>query len=131
MPDKKTIAVTVADENGLSGQVHQHFGHTPYFLLVDIIDGKTDSTRVIANPYAVQHQPGEVPAFVKAEGAEVIISGGMGERAMQIFTSQGISVATGAKGTAKDAVAAYLAGDLHGWDACDGDTHHHGDHDHH
>lgn len=128
MPDKKTIAVTVADESGLAGQVHQHFGHAPYFLLVEVTDGKTGESRLVANPYAAQHQPGQVPDFIKSQGADVMISGGMGGRAVEIFTNQGISVATGAKGTVQEAIDAYLSGSLRGWEAC---NHEHSEGEHH
>ena len=33
------IAVTAEDNNGLESVVAQHFGHAPYFILVDVEDG--------------------------------------------------------------------------------------------
>ena len=45
-------------------------------------------------------------------GAEVIISGGMGGGAVDIFNERGVEVIVGAEGDAREAVEAYLKGEL-------------------
>lgn len=67
--------------------------------------------KVSANPYATVHgQPGQVPSFLKEQGIEVIIAGGMGPRAVGFFNQYGIKVVTGATGTVKEAGDSFLKG---------------------
>jgi len=42
------------------------------------------------------HEPGLLPPWIAAQGAEVIIAGGMGQRAQALFQQQGIRVIIGA-----------------------------------
>jgi predicted Fe-Mo cluster-binding NifX family protein len=51
-----------------------------------------------------------VPQFIRDLGANAIIAGGMGQRAIDMFQSLGIGVATGATGTIAAVVADYLRG---------------------
>jgi len=106
------IAVTAETNNGLDSMVAQHFGHAPYFILVDVENGEINSTESISNPFAEKHQPGEIPGFIKEQNAEVILSGGMGGRAIQFFEQYGIKAATGANGAVRQALENYLGGDL-------------------
>jgi predicted Fe-Mo cluster-binding NifX family protein len=46
------------------------------------------------------------------KGVKVIISGGMGSGAIDLFSEKNIEVVTGAKGAAKQAVEMYLTGEL-------------------
>jgi predicted Fe-Mo cluster-binding NifX family protein len=120
----KTIAVTANDDRGLAGEMAMHFGHCSHFVLATIDDqGKVKATEVKANPYAEQHQPGQIPAFIKSLGAEAVLSGGMGARAMEFFDEFGIAVATGHRASVGDAIAAYVAGELSGSAACAHDHH--------
>ena len=45
-------------------------------------------------------------------GVEVMIAGGMGGGAVDIFNERGVEVVLGAQGDAKSAVEAYLRGEL-------------------
>lgn len=61
-----------------------------------------------------------------------MLSGGMGGRAIQFFNQFGIETATGASGTVKQAVEAFLAGNLQGASSCaESEAHGHGDGHHH
>ena len=106
------IAVTAESSQGLDSQVAQHFGHAPYFILVDIENGAVTATRDIANPFAEAHQPGQIPDFIKEQQVEVMLSGGMGGRAIEFFTQAGIRTATGASGTVRASLESYLGGTL-------------------
>lgn len=53
-----------------------------------------------------------MPNFLVDRGVNVIISGGMGGGAVEIFNGRNIEVIVGAKGNAKAAVEAYLKGSL-------------------
>jgi predicted Fe-Mo cluster-binding NifX family protein len=58
------------------------------------------------------HRPGFLPNFLADRGVNVIISGGMGGGAVEIFNERNVEVVVGAKGDAKAAVEAYLQGSL-------------------
>ncbi|MQY69973.1 MAG: hypothetical protein GH145_03800 [Firmicutes bacterium] len=53
-------------------------------------------------------QPGQIPSFLKEQGIEVIIAGGMGPRAVGFFNQLGIKAVTGATGKVKEAVGQLL-----------------------
>ena len=112
------IAISSDDDRGLEGVVSHHFGRCPYYTLVDIEDGEVKHTEVISNPYYGQHAPGVVPQFIHNKGADVMITGGMGARAMAFFQQYGIEVVTGASGTVRYALEHYLHGELKGAEPC-------------
>ena len=89
--------------------VAQHFGHCENFILFDTEDGKITGETSIENP---GHRPGFLPNFLGDQGAEVIIAGGMGGGAVDIFNERNIEVIVGATGEARAAVEAWLRGEL-------------------
>ena len=113
------IAVTAENNNGLESMVAQHFGHAPFFMLVDVENGEVSTVESAANPYAEAHQPGQIPAFIKQLNANVILSGGMGGRAIEFFEQANIKAATGASGTVRQALENYLGGKLKEAAPCD------------
>ena len=129
--DTTTIAVASMDERGLDGEVSAHFGRCPTYTLVRIEDGAIASAEVLENPHYQSHRPGVVPAFVRDTGAEVILAGGMGPMAIQLFESFGIEVVTGSIGVVSKVVQAWLDGSIHGAAPCDHDHDHHHLEDHH
>lgn len=109
------IAIPLAN-----GKLTMHFGHCEYFALVDADpQGKTIQKR--EDVEAPPHQPGLLPPWLAERGANVIIAGGMGQRAQELFAQQGIQVVVGAPAeTPEKLVADYLAGTLHvGSNVCD------------
>jgi predicted Fe-Mo cluster-binding NifX family protein len=120
----KTIAITANDDRGLAGEMSMHFGHCSHFVLATLDDNsQVKSTDVRPNPYAEQHQPGQIPDFVKSLGADVVLSGGMGGRAIEFFDELGIEVATGHRPSVGAAIDAYVAGELQGAAGCTHDHH--------
>ena len=113
------IAVTAENNNGLESMVAEHFGRAPCFMLVDVENGEVTATQVVANPFAEAHQPGQIPGFIHEQKANVILSGGMGGRAIQFFEELGIKAATGANGTVRQALENYLGGKLKEAAPCD------------
>jgi predicted Fe-Mo cluster-binding NifX family protein len=112
------IAISVSNENGLSAPISPHFGRCPYFTVVELKDNEVHSVESISNPFYAQHKPGQVPGFIHKLGAEVMLSGGMGGRAVTFFKNYGITPATGASGLASDALNSYLKGELTGAAPC-------------
>lgn len=106
------IAVTVENNNGLESRVAHHFGHAPYFMLVDVENGEVKTVQGVANPFLNRHAPGQVPSFIKEQHANVMLSGGMGGRAIQFFEQYGIKAVTGASGTVRQSLENYFGGQL-------------------
>jgi predicted Fe-Mo cluster-binding NifX family protein len=112
------IVVSAASDDGLDAPISGHFGRALYFAIVEVEAGEIHDVTFAANPHHPHHQPGQVPAFVQSLGANVMLSGGMGGRAIALFDRYGIDVATGATGTVGHAVTCYLNGELNSAGAC-------------
>jgi predicted Fe-Mo cluster-binding NifX family protein len=73
-----------------------HFGHCEKFVIVTV----DDSTKTITGKKEVippPHEPGLLPKWLHGEhGVTVIIAGGMGSHAQQLFQEYNIAVITGA-----------------------------------
>ncbi len=103
-----------------AGRVSMHFGHCQEFEVYEVnepdskILGKTTHT-------PPPHEPGVLPGWLHELGADVIITGGMGHRAQQLFAQNQIKVVLGCPAdAAEQVVAAYLNGTLQsGENVCD------------
>ena len=89
--------------------VAQHFGHCENFILFEAEGNQIVSQESIPNP---GHKPGFLPNFLADKGAEVIIAGGMGGGAVDIFNERGVEVVVGASGDARECAEKYLRGEL-------------------
>ncbi len=122
------IAVSSDSRQGLDSVVSPHFGRCPHFVLVDLDDRGVNEVQEVDNPYFQRHQPGQVPAFIQSLGANVMLTGGMGGRAIMFFQQYGIEGVTGAYGTVRQSVERYLGGELQGAAPCkESQEHGHGD----
>lgn len=102
-----------------AGRLCQHFGHCEEFAFVEIGENREISSVEMISP--PMHAPGVFPQWVKEQGAELVIAGGMGGRAQGMFQQQGIRVLTGAPAAEpKDIASAWIADNLQlGANACD------------
>jgi len=109
------IAIPVAQ-----GRLCMHFGHCEEFVLIDVDPAKKAITarQVVKAP---DHQPGLLPPWLHERGANVVIAGGMGGRAQQLFAQRGIKVVVGAPAEEPEKVVQqYLDGTLKtGENVCD------------
>ncbi len=106
-------------------QVAQHFGRCEGYTLVDFDDGEVINKSFVPNP---GHQPGFLPRFLGEKGVHGIIAGGMGPRAQQLFTEQGIDFIVGVTGSVEEVVTRYKEGGLSGGESlCEHDGHENGD----
>jgi len=109
------IAIPLAN-----GKLSMHFGHCERFAIVDVDDDTQQITQKqeISPP---SHEPGALPALLHQQGVHIIIAGGMGQRAQQIFVQNDIQVVVGAASlTPEELVKAYLDGTLQtGANICD------------
>ena len=103
-----------------AGRLCMHFGHCEQFALVDVAEknGNATQTTLVTPP---PHEPGLLPRWLHEQGATVIIAGGMGQRAQQLFGQSGVKVVVGAPSeTPETLVSAYLDGSLQcGGNTCD------------
>lgn len=102
------------------GTLCQHFGHCHTFVVIDADDtSKQITNREDLTP--PPHEPGVLPKWLSEVGVHVIIAGGMGQRAQQLFVQSGIEVVIGASsGTPEELVSAYLQNTLKtGENICD------------
>lgn len=100
------MKIAVASEGKM---VAEHFGHCVNFNIFDIEDNMVVKIESIPNP---GHRPGFLPNFLNDLGVKVVISGGMGGGAVNIFNEKNIEVIIGVRGSAEDAVHSYLQGTL-------------------
>jgi len=104
----------------VQGKLSLHFGHCDQFAFLDIDEASKEiSKREDMAPPA--HEPGVLPRWLHENNVNVIIAGGMGQRAQQLFTDNGIEVVVGASGSSPEELAsAYLQGTLEtGSNICD------------
>ena len=95
------IAIPLAE-----GKLTAHFGHCQEFALVEVEDNQIKEKEIQVPP---RHEPGVLPRWLHEQGADVIIAGGMGMRAIDLFTQNGIKVMTGAPSlTPEELVKQYL-----------------------
>lgn len=81
------IAIPTANK-----QLTAHFGHCEMFAIVYTNGMEIEKTEFIDPPV---HQPGVYPRFLAEQGVEVIIAGGMGQKAQDLFTANNIKVYMG------------------------------------
>jgi predicted Fe-Mo cluster-binding NifX family protein len=102
------ICITTTGKD-LDAHVDSVFGRARYFLLVD-----SETLEV----EAVENVPGAHGAGVQAaqtmasKGVSTLLTGNVGPNAFQGLTAAGIEIYLGAKGTARETLAAYEAGSL-------------------
>ncbi len=102
------------------GKLSMHFGHCEQFALIDVEleTGKINGREDINPP---PHEPGLLPPWLAKQGVNLVITGGMGQRAVKLFEMQGIRVVVGAcSDEPEQVVKEYLAGTLQvGGNVCD------------
>jgi ATP-binding protein involved in chromosome partitioning len=114
-----------------NGRLHGHFGGAREFTFVDA-DPK--SRVVVARQVvpAPPHQPGLFPCWLREQGVQVVLAGGIGHRALDLLAQQGITVrAAQPEALVEAATAAFLTGTLTATpQGCSHHGHHEPGHDH-
>jgi predicted Fe-Mo cluster-binding NifX family protein len=122
------IVISADDKRGLDSVVSPHFGRCPYFIVLDVEGQEVKAVREVDNPYYPNHEPGQVPGFISSLGAQVMLTGGMGGRAIRFFQEYSIEGVTGASGTVRQSLERYLGGRLTGAQPCkESQEHGHGE----
>ncbi|MBW1895705.1 MAG: NifB/NifX family molybdenum-iron cluster-binding protein [Deltaproteobacteria bacterium] len=107
------IAIPLAE-----GRLTAHFGHAAEFAIVHVEEQEIKKKELLDPP---PHEPGLLPKWLGELGVDVIIAGGMGQRALSLFGENGIKVMTGAPSLSpEELVAQYLSNALvTGQNVCD------------
>lgn len=111
------IALPIAGD-----QLCMHFGHCERF---DFFNVDLETKEIISKESFTPppHEPGLYPRLLGQKGANVIIAGGMGPRAQELFNQNGVRVIVGASpasGSPEEIVKSFLADSLQtGANACD------------
>src|SRR6056297_3105672 len=98
------MRIAVATNNG---KVSGHFGHCEGFTVYNIEDNVIESDEFLKSP---KHQPGVLPKFLADNNVNIIMAGGMGAKAQQIFNAENIEVVVGVAGDLKSVMNEYLNG---------------------
>jgi len=101
--NKMRIAIPLTE-----GKLSQHFGHCEQFAIIDVdSDSKSIKNQELLSP--PPHEPGVLPKWLGGMGVNVIIAGGMGQHAQQLFAQNQIEVVVGAPADSpENLVSAYL-----------------------
>ena len=103
-----------------NGIISMHFGHCEQFAVIDAdIDNKEIIGIELLTPPA--HEPGLLPKWLAEMSVELVIAGGMGQRAQQLFQQNNIDLIVGAvDNTPQELVEQYLNNQLQsGQNICD------------
>jgi len=99
------IAIPIAE-----GRLTAHFGHAAEFVIIHVENQGIGNKEILTPP---PHEPGVLPRWLHELGVDVIIAGGMGQRALGLFAESGIKVITGAPNlTPEEIVNQYLGNTL-------------------
>ncbi|HHE39375.1 MAG TPA: hypothetical protein ENL20_12510 [Candidatus Cloacimonetes bacterium] len=108
------MRIAISSENS---QVADHFGRCSQYTIVDIEGSEVKEKKVVDNP---GHAPGAIPGFLKEQGCDIIIAGGMGRRAQGYFQQFGIDYIIGVHGNIEEVISNYLSDTLEaGESSCD------------
>ena len=107
--EQKTMKIAVPT---IDQKLCMHFGHCQEFAVVDVNpESKTITGQQQMTP--PPHEPGVLPKWLAEQGVDMIIAGGMGQRAQQLFEGNNIKVLVGAPvDEPENLVKLYLDGKL-------------------
>ena len=109
-----------------NGAVFQHFGRTSAFKFYDVENGEIRASAVHSTNGSGH---GALAGFLKDNGVDTLICGGIGGGAQTALSQTGIRLYGGASGSADEAVRALLDGTL-AYDPAVRCDHHAHDHTH-
>jgi ATP-binding protein involved in chromosome partitioning len=98
-PENEEVAVANSDLRMAiptsGGKLCAHFGHCERFAILDV---DRSTSEIVASRYveAPEHEPGLLPRWLAGKQVGLILAGGMGQRAQQLFKEAGIEVVVGA-----------------------------------
>jgi len=104
---KERVVIPAEDGNGLNARLSEHFGRAPYFIIVELEEGNILNVQVVPNEGEHFGGFGRPADRILQLGPNVVITYGMGPRALSIFQEAGIAILRASADTVKDVVEAY------------------------
>lgn len=106
------LCVPTLDQRGLLADISVHFGKTPFFTFIKYDDGKIKDVNVIETHG--KHKGGsKTPAeIILDSGADILICGNLGTKAVHMLRESETEVFSGASGTVKDTLREWRMGNL-------------------
>lgn len=92
-----------------NGQIFQHFGHTGTFKIYEISNHEITNESIVPT---LDSGHGALAGFLKINGVDTLICGGIGDGAKNALANAGITLYAGVTGSADEAVKALLSGTL-------------------
>jgi predicted Fe-Mo cluster-binding NifX family protein len=106
--------------------LNQHFGHSKSFLIASVENNQVVDRKEISSE-ALQHNHAGLSDLFLSEGVSLVITGGIGQPALDALTGKGLKVIRGASGSCDEVLQSYLSDQLADRNVtCD----HHGEHHH-
>jgi predicted Fe-Mo cluster-binding NifX family protein len=95
-----------------NNQLFPHFGHCPSFALIEV-DDQAKNIVLRTDVEAPPHEPGFLPSWLAERGVNLVLAGGIGARAVELFSKNGIQVIVGVPLASPEAlVSDFLSGKL-------------------
>jgi predicted DNA-binding protein (UPF0251 family)/predicted Fe-Mo cluster-binding NifX family protein len=95
----------------LGDQIDQHFGHCEKYAVFTIEGNAITGEESMASPQGCGCKS-NIASVLAENGVMLLISGGIGNGAVNVLSNNGIKTVRGASGTARKAVESYLKGEL-------------------
>jgi predicted Fe-Mo cluster-binding NifX family protein len=107
------VAVASVGEGGLEARRSSHFGKSPNFALVELVDGEIEGVQVVANESHAESGCRGAAQLLASAKVNALVVGGIGARPLAILGEAGIDVYFDKqRKTVAEAVAALAAGEL-------------------
>ena len=100
------MKVALSTKNNM---ITEHFGHCDYFIVYEVENKEIKGSNLIKNP---PHQKGFLPKFLKDNGIDVVIAGGIGKMAVDLLKDLGIECYINISGEADEVIKRYIDGEI-------------------
>jgi len=104
------VVIPVMDEKGV--RLSSHFGRAPYFAWFEIEEGRVVERGVIPNDSEHFGGVGKPPERIARLSPDVVITPGMGMRAIGMFQEMGVAVLQGGGEGAEENINLFVRGEL-------------------
>ncbi len=91
--------------------VNQHFGQSKHFLIASVENQQIVDRKEISSE-SLQHNHAGLSGLFLTEGVSLVITGGIGQPALNALKEKGLEVIKGASGKCEEVLEKYLTGKL-------------------
>ena len=106
------VKIVIPVEEASGETLSAHFGRAPYFAWYVVESGQVMETGVVPNDSEHFGGMGSPPEKIRSLGGEVVVSQGMGMKAIQMFQSFNIAALQATNPRSLDNVDAFIRGEL-------------------